>query len=81
MPKKRVNILQVFVHIMKQAMKQEQFNSKKSQVFSNCSSNYCKQTMALQKTNNIQAEMNHVNMEIMSKDQWDLPEKLVEILL
>ncbi|EFP85098.1 uncharacterized protein PGTG_17114 [Puccinia graminis f. sp. tritici CRL 75-36-700-3] len=67
------------IHATKRAMKQEHFNAKKIKVMSERSSNYRERTIAMKKTNEIRqqvakAEVNQVNMEIMSRKEDELPD-------
>ncbi|OAV88133.1 hypothetical protein PTTG_09321 [Puccinia triticina 1-1 BBBD Race 1] len=68
------------VHATKQAMKQHHYNAKKIKILLNRSSDYRDQTLAMKKMNKIfqavaKAEVSQTNMEIMSKDINNLPDK------
>ncbi|PLW10466.1 hypothetical protein PCASD_23906 [Puccinia coronata f. sp. avenae] len=74
------------VHTTKRLLKQEDFNSKKIKMLNERSKNYCKQTLAMNQTNDIQqevakAEVHASNLEIMAKDPDDLPDDISQEFL
>jgi hypothetical protein len=67
-------------------MKEEDLSSKKLKVLANQTTDYCDQTAAIKKTNEIrqkvaQAEVNQSNMDIMSKSEDDLPDPIAREFL
>ncbi|KAA1071157.1 hypothetical protein PGTUg99_005811 [Puccinia graminis f. sp. tritici] len=62
-------------------MKEEHYNAKKIKVLTSRSNNYRDRTLAMKRTNKIcseaaRAEVNQVNMDIMSRREEDLPDAI-----